>query len=146
MTKINKDFFKGMNPNKRTPDQIEQDILRIEEMTNETTDRIDQEETKKEEEIVIIEKQSVAYHKLKASDLPMFRIYKGFQYEWYFKLEVIDGKQVCIKIMIDENEIIMRPAKASEILDEENQPCTREDWMLATAKVLNYMSPNIVKS
>ena len=33
---------------KRTPEQIEQDILRIEEMTNETTDRIDRQETFKE--------------------------------------------------------------------------------------------------
>lgn len=33
---------------KRTPEQIEQEILQIEKMTNETTDRIDREETKKE--------------------------------------------------------------------------------------------------
>ena len=33
---------------KRTPEQIEQDILRIEEVTNETTDRIDRQETFKE--------------------------------------------------------------------------------------------------
>ena len=131
---------------KRTPEQIEQDILRIEEMTNETTDRIDREETEKEKSIILIEKRGIAYHKLKASDLPMFRVYEGYKCKWYYKLEVIEGKQVCIKITDDEiNGVSLRNVSSEYILDEENKPCEKMDWILATAKVLNYMSPNINK-
>tara|TARA_R110002051_G_scaffold308279_1_gene379839 strand:- start:767 stop:1168 length:402 start_codon:yes stop_codon:yes gene_type:complete len=131
---------------KRTPDQIEQDILRIEEMTNETTDRIDREETKKENEIITIEKESIAYHKLKVSDLPMYKVYEGYKCKWYFKLEVVDGKQLCLKITDDEiSGMKLEKLDAKYILDIGNQSCREVDWILATAKVLNYMSPNINK-
>ena len=131
----------------RTPEQIEQDILRIEEMTNETTDKIDREETKKEKEILTIETESIAYHKLKVSDLPMYKTYEGYKCKWHFKLEIVDGKQLCLKITDDEiTGIKLEKLDAKYILDIANKPCREVDWILATSKVLSYMSPNIKKS
>ena len=95
------------------------------------------------DETIKIKKHSVEYHSLKASDLPMYKRYFGYQCVWYYKLDVIDGKQVCIKIAIEENgDVEMRPVVTSCILEAENEPCERHDWMLATVKVLNFMSPS----
>ena len=131
----------------RNSEQIEQDILKIEKMTNETTDRIDKEETKKENETILIERKSVEYHKLKVSDLPLYKKYEGMLYSWYYKLEIIDGKQVCIKIKIDEKfGMRVDDCKVDSLFDIENTDSTETEWILATAKVLNYITPNIKKS
>ena len=41
-------------------------------------------------------------------------------------------------------ELLQYPAEC--ILDAENKNCTAHEWMLACAKFLNYITPNIKKS
>jgi len=139
MTKINKEFFKGMNPKRF--EELTEEISNLEAVDNAISDIVDKEET------IRIEKNTITYHELKASDLPLYKIYEGYQCKWYYRLDVIDGKQRCLKIKDDEiNGIELLELPAECILDAENKDCTEQEWLLACAKVLNYITPNIKKS
>ena len=95
------------------------------------------------EEKILIEKKSIEYHSLRVSDLPMYKVYEGYKCKWYYRLDVIDGKQRCLKIKDDEvSGMELLQLNAECILDAENKDCEEHDWMLACAKVLNYMTPD----
>jgi len=99
-----------------------------------------------ENENIYIERKFTEYHKLKVSDLPLYKVYEGYKCKWYYRLDVIDGKQRCLKIKDDEiNGMELLQLNAECILDAENKDCEEQEWMLACAKVLNYMTPDIKK-
>ena len=95
------------------------------------------------DDFVYIEKPSVEYHKLKTSDLPMYRKYNAYKATWFYKFEIIDGKHRCLKIVSDElNGVALTNVTADNVLDKDNEDCTEHEWMLACAELLNYITPN----
>jgi len=161
MTKINKEFFENQHElldatnvkkheehNGISDERMEEIIKECNETQiedNAITDKIDREETQKENETILIERKSVEYHKLKVSDLPLYKKYEGMSHTVYYKLEVIDGKQKCIKIVIDEKlGCRVDDCKVDSLFDIENTDSNEMDWILATAKVLNYISPTVI--
>jgi len=125
--------------------EIQNEISNLEAVDSAISDIIDAEETAKEQTIRI-QKKTITYHDLKASDLPMYRQYEGYQCKWYYRLDVIDGKQRCVKIKVDDiTGVEVLHLNSEAILDIENKPCTEQEWMLACAEVLNYITPNKTK-
>ena len=136
---------------KRIHKEIDAEVRLLHDSDNEMSDKIDHEETMKEQTEknlqIEVERIYTEYHNLKASDLPMYRVYEGYKCKWYYKLEVRDGKQLCIKIVDDElYGMELTYVSSADILYEQNKPCKEHEWILATTKVLNYISPNTLKS
>tara|TARA_R110000824_G_scaffold89988_2_gene220247 strand:- start:480 stop:896 length:417 start_codon:yes stop_codon:yes gene_type:complete len=123
-------------------EELKEEISNLQQVDLAISEIIDAEETEKEKKIYI-EKRSISYHELKVSDLPMIRMYEGFNCEWYYRLDIVDGKQVAMKIVVDKkNGCSLINVLAEDVLDPSNKPAKEHQWMLACASVLNYMTLN----
>tara|TARA_R110000751_G_scaffold245909_2_gene345897 strand:+ start:147 stop:509 length:363 start_codon:yes stop_codon:yes gene_type:complete len=114
---------------KETWNKYIQEIQELNQESNKISDQID-----KEFEF----KRSVEeFHKVKQSDLPIFKKYNGFSMVWHYRLNVINGFLTCQKISIENkgiHEIINLPPES--IFDQENVDSTKEEWHNAVCKVL----------
>ena len=121
----------------------EDEFLKLNGLVNDPDVNKAIEENGDENENIYIERKFIEYHKLKVSDLPLYKVYEGYKCKWYYRLDVVDGKQRCMKISDDElNGISLTNVSAESILEAENKDCEEHDWMLVCAKVLNYMTPD----
>ena len=105
------------------------EIQELNDETNKITDKID-----KEYEFI---KKVEKYHKVKQSDLPIFKKYKGFNMVWHYRLNVVNGFLTCQKISIQNNGIHEVISVSPEsMFDIENVKSTKEEWHDAVCKVL----------
>lgn len=122
----------------------EDEFLKLDSLINDPdVNKAIEENCLNEKENIYIEKKTIEYHSLKISDLPLYKVYEGYKCKWYYRLDVIDGKQRCVKISDDElHGVSVQNVSAESILGIENKDCEEHDWMLVCAKVLNYITPD----
>jgi hypothetical protein len=140
---------------KRTLPEIKAEIKELQEIDNKTSDRVQHElnvmDEKEKEHTIKTEKVQTEYHKLKATDLPIYKKqewkYKRWEdgieniiTKWLYKLSVENGKLICQRIVIGDNRPCELQIDGPEsILDSELIPSTKEEWQTATSKILTQL-------
>ena len=139
----------------RTHAEIKKEIKDLQEIDNKTSDRVQHElnimeEKEKEIEIEIVRKRK-EYHKLKSSDLPIFkkRIWKHVNLDggddiifdsWMYKLSIVNGRLLCQRIQMKADRPIELYIDSPEsILDEELESSNVSEWTQSIAHLLTQL-------
>lgn len=139
----------------RTHAEIKSEIKMLQDIDNKISDKVQHElnvmdEEEKEHEIKI-KKVQTEYHKLKSTDLPIYKKqeWKIKRWEdgtddiltvWLYKLSVENGKLICQRIVHGENKPCELHIDTSEsIMDPELIEATKDEWQIATAKILTQL-------
>lgn len=132
-----KDPF-GLEPLIRKHKVIDAELKAIEAIDNVISDIIEKEPDKEYiEDHVFIERTVKEYKRLKRADLPLYKKYNGFDMSYYYRLDVIKGKQKCQLIKVyDSGDIEVSYLEAEKIFDIENVPCTEKEWHEIVGKLL----------
>ena len=138
---------------KRKLPEIKAEIKKLQEIDKKTSDRVNHElnEMDQKEHEIRIKKTHTEYHKLKSTDLPIYKkqVWKVKRWQdgtdniltlWLYKLSVEKGKLICQRIVEGDN----RPSELQidqpeAIMDKENIEATKEEWQTATAKILTQL-------
>tara|TARA_Y100000004_G_C8799984_1_gene362939 strand:+ start:251 stop:544 length:294 start_codon:yes stop_codon:yes gene_type:complete len=74
---------------------------------------------------------------ISAKDLPLYKIFNGYNTTWYFRLKVIQGYLVAHKLEINANGGHQYLTTIPEIIiDGEYDVCTEQEWYQAVALLL----------
>tara|TARA_B100000963_G_C22456854_1_gene593782 strand:- start:24 stop:314 length:291 start_codon:yes stop_codon:yes gene_type:complete len=74
---------------------------------------------------------------ISANDLPIYKIYFGYNTTWYFRLKVIEGYLVAHKLEINTKGGHQYLTTIPEIIiDGDYDKCTEEDWFRAVELLL----------
>tara|TARA_R110002051_G_scaffold202260_1_gene268935 strand:- start:668 stop:1027 length:360 start_codon:yes stop_codon:yes gene_type:complete len=79
------------------------------------------------------------YHKIKRSDLPMFRKHNAYDSTWIYKLDVMNGKLECLKMVVSDcGQVELHKLLPEMILDNDTLS-NQEEWHNGVCKLLKYI-------
>ena len=122
--------------------ELQDEIKHLQDLDKQTSDRVQHElNVMDEKQPILIEKATTEYIKVQPTDLPIYKMYKGYKCVWYYKFEIIDNRQVCLLLKDDEiHGMSIQPVMPHNILNKENEDCKEYAWILTTAKFLNWIT------
>ena len=86
-----------------------------------------------------IEETTKKYHKIKRSDLPMFRKYNAYDSTWIYKLDVMNGKLECLKMSVSDCGQVELHKMLPEMILDYDTLASQEEWHNGVCKLLKYI-------
>ena len=129
---------------KRTTQQIDEDILKIEKMDNEISDKINHQETMKEQTEkdlqIEIKRKYTEYHNIKRADLPLYKKRVWYSSVWYYKLSCEKTRLLLQRIDIEETEPVnLTTPLLDNFLEKINVDSDEKEWGIAVGKLLTQL-------
>ncbi len=117
----------------KTYKNLSSEIKSLNAETDAITAKIDKEETSKEFKI---KKMRAEYHKVHASNLPMFKKYNALHSTWLYKLHISEGRLTLHKMSISSNSVEVYTLSTDTIFDDGLEKSTEKEWHDGICKLL----------
>ena len=118
---------------RKTYKNLSSEIKALNMETDAITAKIDKEETEKEFKI---KKIRTEYHKVHASNLPMFKKYNALNSTWFYKLHISHGRLTLHKMAISSNSVEIYLLSTESIFDDGLEKSTEKEWHDGICKLL----------
>tara|TARA_R110002020_G_scaffold360306_1_gene572957 strand:+ start:103 stop:471 length:369 start_codon:yes stop_codon:yes gene_type:complete len=117
----------------KTYKNLSSEIKALNAQTDAITAKIDKEEISKEFKI---KKMSTAYHKINASNLPLFKKRNALNSTWLYKLHISEGRLTMHKMAISANSVEVYSLSTESIFEEGLEKSTEKEWHNGICKLL----------
>lgn len=124
----------------KTYKNLSSEIKALNAETNAITAKINQEETEKEfninELIKKSEKISTEYHKIHASNLPIFKKYNAINSTWLYKMHILQGRLTLHKLEISHDSVELCSLSPELLFNNGIENSTEKEWHEGVCKLL----------
>ena len=118
---------------RKTYKNLSSEIKALNMETDAITAKIDKEETENEFKI---KKIRTEYHKVHASNLPMFKKYNALNSTWFYKLHISQGRLTLHKMAISSSSVEIYSLSTESIFDYGLEKSTEKEWHDGICKLL----------